>query len=68
MNLEKLVKENGAGKWTFIAQHLKGRVGKQCRERWHNHLNPEINKAPWEEEENWRFFLVPGPHFSLNQI
>ncbi|RYY81178.1 hypothetical protein EON63_15980, partial [archaeon] len=24
-----------------------GRIGKQCRERWHNHLNPDINKAPW---------------------
>ena len=21
-----------------------GRIGKQCRERWHNHLNPDINK------------------------
>ena len=22
------------------------------RERWHNHLNPDINKAPWSEEED----------------
>lgn len=29
-----------------------GRIGKQCRERWHNHLNPDICKAPWSEEED----------------
>lgn len=22
------------------------------RERWHNHLNPDINKSPWSEEED----------------
>ena len=29
-----------------------GRIGKQCRERWHNHLNPNICKDPWTEEED----------------
>ena len=29
-----------------------GRIGKQCRERWHNHLNPDICKAPWSEQED----------------
>ena len=47
----QLVKEYGPKKWTVIANHLKGRIGKQCRERWHNHLNPEINKTPWTAEE-----------------
>jgi hypothetical protein len=27
------------------------RSGKQCRERWHNHLNPEIKKSEWSSEE-----------------
>eukprot|EP00529_Nitzschia_sp_RCC80_P017286 CAMPEP_0113522104 /NCGR_PEP_ID=MMETSP0014_2-20120614/45011_1 /TAXON_ID=2857 /ORGANISM="Nitzschia sp." /LENGTH=835 /DNA_ID=CAMNT_0000420139 /DNA_START=50 /DNA_END=2557 /DNA_ORIENTATION=+ /assembly_acc=CAM_ASM_000159 len=40
-----LVTKNGAKKWSSIAAHLKGRTGKQCRERWHNHLNPCINKC-----------------------
>jgi transcriptional activator Myb len=31
---------------------LKGRIGKQCRERWHNHLNPSIKKSAWTEEED----------------
>jgi hypothetical protein len=35
-----------------IARHLKGRIGKQCRERWHNHLNPAIKKTAWTEDED----------------
>jgi len=30
---------------------MPGRSGKQCRERWHNHLDPHINKSIWTEEE-----------------
>ena len=32
---------------------ISGRIGKQCRERWHNHLNPEIDKSDWTIEEDW---------------
>ncbi len=42
----------GPKRWTLIAKHLPGRIGKQCRERWHNHLNPDIKKCPWTEEED----------------
>lgn len=35
----------------MIAKHLDGRIGKQCRERWHNHLNPAIIKSAWTEKE-----------------
>ncbi len=48
----ELVKKYGPKRWTLIAKHLKGRIGKQCRERWHNHLNPEIKKTSWTEEED----------------
>ena len=47
-----LVRKYGPKRWTLIAKHLKGRIGKQCRERWHNHLNPEIKKTSWTEEED----------------
>ncbi|GLT48230.1 hypothetical protein SLA2020_218690 [Shorea laevis] len=47
----ELVKKFGPKKWSTIAQHLQGRIGKQCRERWHNHLNPAINKEAWTQEE-----------------
>lgn len=29
-----------------------GRSGKQCRERYQNHLRPEINKGEWTTEED----------------
>nr|XP_015919619.1 cyclin-D-binding Myb-like transcription factor 1 isoform X1 [Parasteatoda tepidariorum] len=47
----ELVKQLGPQKWTAIAKHLNGRIGKQCRERWHNHLNPDIKKSAWTVEE-----------------
>ncbi|KAJ8678205.1 hypothetical protein QAD02_013992, partial [Eretmocerus hayati] len=48
----ELVQRYGPKKWTLIARHLKGRIGKQCRERWHNHLNPGIKKTAWTEAED----------------
>lgn len=48
----ELVTKYGPKKWTLIARHLRGRIGKQCRERWHNHLNPNIKKTAWTEEED----------------
>ncbi|XP_010543303.1 PREDICTED: myb-related protein 3R-1 [Tarenaya hassleriana] len=47
----ELVKKFGAAKWSVIARSLPGRIGKQCRERWHNHLNPNIRKDAWATEE-----------------
>ncbi|KAF8069755.1 hypothetical protein N665_1137s0023 [Sinapis alba] len=47
----ELVKNYGPKKWSLISQSLEGRIGKQCRERWHNHLNPAINKDAWTQEE-----------------
>lgn len=38
--------------WSLIARQLRGRLGKQCRERWYNHLNPDINKTPWDADED----------------
>jgi Myb-like DNA-binding domain len=48
----KLVELHGNKKWSFIARQLKGRLGKQCRERWYNHLNPDINKGEWTDTED----------------
>ncbi|KAJ0263632.1 Transcription factor MYB98 [Hirschfeldia incana] len=48
----QLVDKYGLRKWSHIAQVLPGRIGKQCRERWHNHLRPDIRKETWSEEED----------------
>ncbi|XP_068607474.1 uncharacterized protein [Brachionichthys hirsutus] len=48
----KLVGKYGTTQWTLIAGHMSGRVGKQCRNRWHNYLDPLIKKTPWTNEED----------------
>ena len=50
--LLRAIEANGTRKWSVLASHLPGRTGKQCRERWHNQLNPDISKSPWTEEED----------------
>ncbi|XP_047951636.1 transcription factor MYB3R-5-like [Salvia hispanica] len=54
----EFVRRFGNKKWSFIANFVDGRNGKQCRERWHNHLDPAINKDPWTktEEETLRHY------------
>ncbi|KAG0216399.1 hypothetical protein BGX28_002869 [Mortierella sp. GBA30] len=52
--LSVLVGKYGPEKWVFIASKIGSRTGKQCRERWHNHLDPQINKAPFTPEEDMR--------------
>lgn len=50
--LEKLVKLHGPKKWSLIASYVPGRIGKQCRERWLNHLDSSVRKTPWLPEED----------------
>ncbi|XP_074348953.1 transcription factor MYB119-like [Apium graveolens] len=49
--LIRLVNQFGERKWAQIAGKISGRAGKQCRERWHNHLRPDIKKDNWSAEE-----------------
>ncbi|OMO79464.1 hypothetical protein CCACVL1_13658 [Corchorus capsularis] len=49
--ITKLVAKYGCKRWSVIARLLGGRIGKQCRERWYNHLDPSIRKDSWTEEE-----------------
>jgi hypothetical protein len=56
--LVKLVEQFGLRKWSYIAQLLPARVGKQCRERWHNHLRPNIKVNFFFHQFNG--FLHPG--------
>ncbi|CAN9512577.1 unnamed protein product [Ophioblennius macclurei] len=48
----ELVNLYGNKQWAMVAKHLKGRLGKQCRERWHNHLNPNVKKSSWTADED----------------
>ena len=55
--IRQLVARLGTKSWATIATALSreynfgGKTAKQCRERWYNHLNPSLSKAPLSEEE-----------------
>eukprot|EP00743_Colponemidia_sp_Colp-15_P001362 GILK01001493.1.p1 GENE.GILK01001493.1~~GILK01001493.1.p1 ORF type:complete len:337 (+),score=62.59 GILK01001493.1:116-1126(+) len=50
--LAALVYHYGPQNWAVLANSLQGRTGKQCRERWHNHLAPGVVKTDWSAEED----------------
>jgi len=50
--LVELVEKYGPKDWSTISSHIQGRIGKQCRERWFNHLSPEVRKTNWSPEED----------------
>ena len=41
-----------------MADYLPGRIGKQCRETWCNHLCPNIIKPPRSLEEEMLLLLI----------
>lgn len=48
----RFVHEHGTKSWAKLSTLLPGRIGKQCRERWKNHLDPDVNRNPWTPEED----------------
>jgi hypothetical protein len=43
-------------KWSRIASSMHGRNGKQCRERYVNHLNPRLKNSDWTSIEDATIF------------
>ena len=58
--LADLVAKYGTRRWSHIARALENRVGKQCRERWNNHLAPDIKRGSWSTEEEDTFIRAHG--------
>lgn len=60
--IARLVEALGTRNWTLVAEKLniearEGlRSGKQCRERWHNHLDPHVVKRSWSLDEEQIIF------------
>ena len=71
-NLQRVVEEfqqNGVTpfKWNEIALHVPNRNGKQCRERFINHLSSTLKKETWSPEEDdvlFRSFFRMGNKWS----
>ncbi|KAJ0397689.1 hypothetical protein P43SY_002395 [Pythium insidiosum] len=49
--LKRLV-AGGNKNWGEVAAKIPGRTSKQCRERWHNHLDPNIVRGAYTPEED----------------
>ncbi|GBG24751.1 Transcription factor MYB98 [Hondaea fermentalgiana] len=50
--LLEAVKKHGLEAWPSVAEKLPGRVAKQCRDRYRNHLCPKVKKGSWTAEED----------------
>ena len=51
-SIKSLVNKYGTRNWTLISNKMgQNRSGKQCRERWYNQLNPDMNKKDWTDKE-----------------
>lgn len=54
-------------KWSVVALSLPGRTGKQCRERYVNHLNPRLKVSDWNPIEDatiFHLYSTTGSHWS----
>ena len=52
--LRQWVEENGLkyGVFARAAEKMPNKNTKQCRQRWHDCLDPAIKKEPWSEKED----------------
>lgn len=54
-------------KWSIVAQSLPERTGKQCRERYVNHLNPRLKITDWSPLEDatiFHLYNTTGSHWA----
>jgi hypothetical protein len=46
------IEKHGTTNWSMVASGMPGRTGKQCRERWTNRLDPNLNREIWTPQED----------------
>jgi len=62
-----LIDKFGTSDWKETGVQMESRSGKQCRERYFNHLKEGINKRPWTNEEDkiiYDKYVECGPKWS----
>lgn len=50
--IREFVNQNGDKEWAKLALLLHGRTGKQCRERFKNHLDSSLSNTPWTNDDD----------------
>jgi len=50
--VEALAEGGTIKSWAAVAERIEGRTSKQCRERWFNHLDPNIKRGNYTAEED----------------
>ncbi|KAH0470011.1 hypothetical protein IEQ34_001569 [Dendrobium chrysotoxum] len=58
------IEEHGGRKWSQIAKKMVERIGKRCRERWHDYQRPDIKKLG----NRWTTIAKKIPDRSENSI
>ena len=64
--LKSLVKKYGENKWDEISNEMPGRNLRQCKDRWMYYLSPNVNTAPWSNEEEQKLIQLVkeiGPYW-----
>lgn len=52
----------GAQNWHKIARFVPGRTSTQCREKWANCLDPNVNHGKWTKEEDAKLREAMAEH------
>ncbi|WIA35487.1 hypothetical protein OEZ86_003918 [Tetradesmus obliquus] len=64
----RVVEQHGnTRRWSEIAKHIPGRTGKQCRERFVNHQDPDTRKGSWDVAEELllcKWHSILGSHWA----
>jgi hypothetical protein len=50
--LGRLVRKFGTNNWKQVAQLMRTRNARQCRERWNNYINPALRMGTWTPDED----------------
>lgn len=50
--LVELTEKYGTSSWGLVANEMKERNPRQCRDRWKHYLSPDVNKDEWSKEED----------------
>ena len=52
IQLIDVVRRHGTRDWAAVSDLVPGRNSKQCRERWMNHLSPDVKNTDWTSKED----------------